>query len=108
MKIVLKKGTKECDFHNDLFALHQNYGGVEEKQEYWDSVVDALPVISKKYRGTDMEKLVDTTLIAFADYLNEKATNHIYSPKVLATIVCNNRTKEEVDAIIKEMRAEYE
>lgn len=107
-KKVLKKGTIECDFHNDLYALHQNYGDVDDNPEYWDRVCEEIGNVSKKYRKTDMERFVDATLIAFADYLNAKATGLKYTSKIVACIVCSNRPKEEAEAIIREMRKEYE
>lgn len=105
---LLKQGMLECDFHNDLFALHQAFGTVEDNPLYWDQLCDKLGEISKKYRGTDMERFTDAALIAFADYLNVKATHNKYTAQAVACIVCANRSKEEAEAIIKEMRAEYE
>lgn len=107
-KKLLKQGMLECDFHNDLFALHKGFGTIEDNPVYWDCLCDEIGKISRKYVGTDMERFVDATLIAFAEYLNAKALDHKYNAKVVAGIVCNNRTKEEVDAIIKEMRTKYE
>lgn len=105
---LLKKGMPECDFHNDLFGLHQCFGTIEDNPVYWDCLCEELGNISRKYRGNDMEKFVDAALIAFADYMNAKATNQKYTAKMVACIVCANRPKEEAEAIIKEMRAEYE
>ena len=103
-KKVLKKGTLECDFHNDLYALHQNYGGVESNPEYWNSVVDEITKIAKKYHKTDMQKFVECTLIAFADYLNTKAVgNSDYNARMIAEIICCGRPRTEVEKIAKEM-----
>lgn len=101
-KHILKKGSPECDFHNDLFALHQNYGTVEDNQKYWDALCEELPKISKKYRNTDMSRWVDTTLIAFADYLNSKVAKSMLSDtEVIAGIISVGRSNEERKAIIK-------
>lgn len=102
-KIVLKKGTIECDIHNDLYALHQNYGEVENNSAYWDELLEEIVKIAKKYRGTDMQRFSEATLIAFADYLNAKATGSKCDAKAVANIVCCGRTKEEIGQIIKEM-----
>lgn len=101
-KLILKKCSPECDFHNDLFALHQNYGTVEDNQKYWDALCEELPKISKKYRNTDMSRWVDTTLIAFSDYLNSKVAKSMLSDtEAIAGIVSAGRSKEEIEAIIK-------
>ena len=105
---LLKKGMPECDFHNDLFGLHQAYGTTEDNPVYWDCLSEELGKISRKYRGTDMERFTDAALIAFAEYLDAKALNKKYTAKSVASIVCSKRSKEEVEAIIKEMRSEYE
>lgn len=104
-KLNLKKGVPECDIHNDLFALHQNYGTVEDNQKYWDALCEELPKISKKYRNTDMSRWVDTTLIAFADYLNSKVAKPMLSDtEAIAGIVSAGRSKEEIEAIIKALQ----
>ena len=95
----------ECDLHNDLFALHQNYGTVEDNQKYWDAICEELPKISKKYRNTDMSRWVDATLIAFADYLNSKVAKPMFSDtEAIAGIVSVGRSKEEIEAIIKALQ----
>ena len=104
MRKELKKGDIECDFHNDLWALHQNFGEVEDNPTYWDSVVAELPKIAKKYHKTHMQKFVEVTLVAFADFLNAKAVKkQDYNAKVIAEIIRCGRTDEEVAEIIKEL-----
>lgn len=104
-KLILKKGMPECDLHNDLFALHQNYGTVEDNTKYWDALCDELPKISKKYRNTDMRRWVDITLIAFADYLNNKVAKPMYSDtEWVVRIVSEGRSKEEIEEIIKKLQ----
>ena len=104
MKKTLKKGDYECDFHNELYMLHQNYGEVEDNPAYWDAVVSEIGTISKKYKKTDMRKFVEVTLIAFADYLNFKTVGRQdYTAKVIAEIIRCGRTDEEVAEIIKEL-----
>lgn len=101
-KLILKKGMPECDFHNDMFALHQTFGTVEDNTKYWDALCEELPKISKKYRNTDMSRWVDTTLIAFADYLNSKVARPMHSDtEAIAGIVSVGRSKEEIETIIK-------
>lgn len=100
-KLTLKKGMPECDFHNDLFALHQSFGMVEDNTKYWDALCDELPKIARKYRGTDMSRWVDGTLIGFANYLNNKVAKPIYSDtEWVAKVVSEGRSKEEIEAII--------
>lgn len=104
-KLVLKKGMAECDFHNDLFALHQNFGTVEDKTKYWDSLCDELANISRKYRGSDMKRWVDVTLIAFADFLNSKVAKPVYSDtEWVVRIVSEGRSKEEIEEIITKLQ----
>lgn len=104
-KLILKKGMPECDFHNDLFALHQTFGTVEDNTKYWDALCDELPKISKKYRNTDMSRWVDASLIAFADYLNSKVAKPMLSnAEAIAGIVANGRSKEEIEEIIKALQ----
>lgn len=104
-KVDLKKGTIECDFHNDLFALHKNYGAVEEANEYWDGLCDAIENMSKKYSNTDMNIFVVSTLVAFSGYLNSKVKKPVLSEyEEIACIVKAGRTKEEIEAIIKALQ----
>lgn len=104
-KLTLKKGTPECEFHNDLYKLHQSFGMVEDNEAYWSALCDELPKISKKYRDTDMSRWVDSTLIAFADYLNSKVAKPILSnTEAIAGIVANGRSKEEIQTIIKALQ----
>lgn len=105
---LLKQGMPECDFHNELFKLHQSFGTTEDNPVYWDVLCEEIGKVSKNYRGTEIERFVDATLIAFADYMNAKATNQKFTAKTIACIVCSNRPKEEIEAIIKEMGEEYE
>lgn len=104
-KLVLKQGMPECDFHNDLFKLHQDFGKVDDNTKYWDSLCDELPKIARKYRGTDMSRWVDVTLIAFADYLNNKVAKPMYSDtEWVVRIVSEGRSKEEIEEIIKKLQ----
>lgn len=104
-KLILKKGMPECDWHNDLFAIHQTFGTVEDNTKYWDALCDELPKISKKYRNTDMSRWVDITLIAFADYLNNKVAKPMYSDtEWVARIVSEGRSKEEIEEIISKLK----
>ncbi len=104
-KLILKKGMPECDWHNDQFKLHSDFGVVEDNQKYWNALCEELPKISKKYRNTDMSRWVDTTLIAFADYLNSKVANPMLSDaEAIARIVSVGRSKEEIEAIIKALQ----
>lgn len=103
-EITLKKGTPECDIHNDLYALHLKFGKVEDSPKYWDVVVNEIGKVAKKYHKTEMQKFAECTLIAFADYLNAKAVGkQNYTAKMIAEIITCGRTKEEVAEIIKEM-----
>lgn len=105
MKLTLKKGMPECDWHNDQFKLHSDFGVVEDNQKYWDALCEELSKISKKYRNTDMSRWVDATLIAFADYLNCKVAKPILSDtEVIAAIVSVGRSNEEREAIIKALQ----
>ena len=106
-RVLLKKGTLECDIHNELYELHRNFGVPEEDNLYWDQLNNRLGEISRKYRGSEMERFTDAALIAFAEYLDSKIRKEKYTAKTVATIVCSKRSKEEIEAIIKEMR-EYE
>lgn len=103
-EITLKKGTPECDIHNDLYALHLKFGKVEDNPKYWDSVVNEIGKVAKKYYKTELRKFSESTLIAFADYLNFKAVGkQEYTAKIIAEIIKCGRSKEEVEEIIKEL-----
>ena len=101
-KKMLKKGDMECDWHNDLFALHQNHGEPEKTSKYWDEFDAAMVGVSKKYQQTDMSRMIDTFLIALAEYLSSKVSTPTMSKaELLADYLVNSRTKEESLAIIK-------
>lgn len=105
-KKILKKGDIECDFHNDLFMLHQNYGEVEKNPKYWDDCLSEITKIAKKYHGTDMQMFTEQTLIAFANYLNLKSLGEQnYPAKIVAEIVSCGRSKEQIAEIINELGA---
>ena len=103
MKKLLKKGTPECDFHNELFALHQNFGQIEDKPEFWEACIVAVNEIADKYKNTPMQKFVYPALIGFTDYLDALARKEKHSPRTIAGIVCAGRETEEIAKIIKEM-----
>ena len=103
-EITLKKGTPECDIHNDLYALHLKFGKVEDNPKYWDSVVNEIGKVAKKYHKTEVHKFAECTLIAFADYLNTKAVGkENYTARIIAEIIRCGRSDNEVEEIIKEL-----
>lgn len=102
MRRIMKKEEKQCKFHNDFFALHQDFCEVEKEQKYWDSLAKAMGDMSKEYHDTDMTVMIDRILIAFAEWQDSKVSkqteNHI---ELLAKFLIGSRSKEEVEKLIK-------
>lgn len=105
MRRILKKEYPECKFHNDFFALHQDYAEVEKEQRYWDNLARAMGNMSREYHDTDMTVMIDRILIAFAEWQDSKVSkqteNHI---ELLAKFLINSRNKEEIEKLIKALQ----
>lgn len=107
MRRILKKDYIECQIHNDFFSLHQDYAEVENDPKYWESLVDAMGKMSRKYRDKDMSigLFVDHLLIAFAEWQNRKVSKQTKNDReLLADFIIHSRSKEEVKGIIKELQ----
>lgn len=52
----------------DFPALVLQTAGIEEKDEYWQQVIEQIHVVSEKYNGN---AFVDHMLTAYADYLEK-------------------------------------
>lgn len=72
-RIEMKKGTPQCDIHNDFFFLHRDYGVPEDNDDYWDTFDDATMALLKKYKGTEYEELANAWARALMEYLDAKA-----------------------------------
>lgn len=102
MRRILKKEEKECKFHNDFFALHQDYAEVENEQRYWDCLAKAMGDMSKEYHDTDMSVMIDRILIAFAEWQDSKVSKQTENhTELLAKFLIGSRSKEEVEKLIK-------
>lgn len=105
MRRILKKEYTECRFHNDFFALHQDYAEVENDQSYWDNLAKAMGEMSRKYHDTDMSVMIDKILIAFAEWQNSKAVRHTMNDsELIAEFLIRSKSKEEVERIIKSLQ----
>ena len=102
MRRILKKEYPECKFHNDFFALHQDYAVVEKEQSYWDNLAKAMGDMSKEYHNTDMAVMIDRILIAFAEWQDSKVSKQTENhTELLAKFLIGSRSKEEVEKLIK-------
>lgn len=105
MRRILKREYIECQFHNDFFALHQDYAEVENDQSYWDNLAKAMGEMSRKYHDTDMAVMADKVLIAFAEWQNSKVTQQtLNNNELTAKFLLESKSKEEIVAIIKALQ----
>lgn len=105
MRRILKKEYTECKFHNDFFALHQDYAEAEKEQSYWDNLAKAMGEMSRKYHDTDMSVMIDKILIAFAEWQNSKVVRHTMNDsELIADFLLRSKSKEEVERIIKALQ----
>ena len=105
MRRLLKKDEKVCKWHNDLFALHQDFAEVEKEDRYWDSLAKAMGDMSKEYHDTDMSVMIDKILIAFAEWQNRKVTKQtMNNSELIAGFLIRSKSKEEIEKIIKALQ----
>ena len=106
MRIQMKKGTPECDIHNDFYLIHQNFGEPEEKQLYWDGLVDEVNKMAEKYKGTPLEDMSARMLVGIMLYLDGKyrGKQYVTQAQMIASVVTQKRSKEEVQEIIEVLR----
>lgn len=101
MRRILKREYIECQFHNDFFALHQDFAEAEKEQSYWDNLAKAMGEMSRKYHDTDMAVMADKVLIAFAEWQNSKITQQtMNNSELIANFLLESKSKEEILAII--------
>lgn len=102
MRRILKREEKVCKWHNDLFALHQDYAEVENEDRYWDGLAKAMGDMSREYHDTDMSVMIDRILIAFAEWQNSKVSKQTENhTELLAKFLIGSRSKEEIGKLIK-------
>ena len=105
MRRILKREEKVCKWHNDLFALHQDYAEVENEDRYWDSLAKAMGEMSREYHDTDMSVMIDKILIAFAEWQNSKVVRHTMNDsELIAEFLLRSKSKEEIERIIKALQ----
>lgn len=105
MRRILKKEYTECKFHNDFFALHQDFAEAEKGQSYWDNLAKAMGEMSRKYHDTDMAVMADKVLIAFAEWQNSKITQQtMNNNELIAKFLLESKNPKEITAIIKELQ----
>ena len=49
MKVKIEKNSKEWNMFSDYWKLLQEVWGIEESEEYWESVKDAVEAFAGKY-----------------------------------------------------------
>ena len=49
MKVKIEKNSKEWNIFSDYWKLMQEVWGIEESEEYWESVKDAVEAFAGKY-----------------------------------------------------------
>lgn len=98
MKIDMKKGTVECEIHNDFFALHKMYGMKEDNERYWGEVCDATNQFYKKYEGTVYRPMVLRMALGFLEYLDGNG----WTMRSRAEVAFQGLTKEEKTEFLKE------
>lgn len=102
MRRILKKDEPVCKWHNDLFALHQDFAEVENEDRYWDGLAKAMGDMSREYHDTDMSVMIDKILIAFAEWQDSKVVKHtMNNSELIAEFLLRSKSKEEIDRIIK-------
>ena len=105
MRRILKREEKVCKWHNDLFALHQDFAEVENDQKYWDSLSKAMGDMSREYHDTDMSVMIDKILIAFAEWQDSKVTRHtMNNSELIAEFLLRCKSKEEIERTIKALQ----
>lgn len=105
MRRILKKDEPVCKWHNDLFALHQDYAEVESEQKYWDGLAKAMGDMSREYHDTDMTVMIDGILILFAEWQNSKVTKQtMNNSELIAGFLIRSKSKEEIEKIIKALQ----
>lgn len=102
MRRILKKDEPVCKWHNDLFALHQDFAEVENEDRYWEGLAKAMGDMSREYHDTDMSVMIDKILIAFAEWQDSKVVKHtMNNSELIAEFLLRSKSKEEIDRIIK-------
>lgn len=57
-----QKGTEMYELFNDYWQLIQEYWQIENNDQYWSDLVNDSDVISKKYKSSFADKLIQTFL----------------------------------------------
>lgn len=69
---VFNKGSSEQRAFNDLWQLYQKVWIPEDKDEYWEQLVDMTDHLSHKYQGTEVELFVNMSISNLIAYLETK------------------------------------
>ncbi len=67
--VRFEKGSKEWLMFQDYWKLCQEFWGIEENDEYWDTAVRETSEFYKKYKDVVLSKYL---AIAFSDSLAER------------------------------------
>ncbi len=49
MKVKFQKGSEEWQLFMDLWGLAQSVWGIEDREEYWEDVKNAVEAFASKY-----------------------------------------------------------
>ena len=71
-KIELKKGSPECDIHNEFFKLHKDFGDPEDNDKYWDELNAAITGWTNGYKGTDFDEITRMMAVGLLGLLDGK------------------------------------
>lgn len=70
--IELKKGTQDCNIHNEFYSLHKRFGDPEGTDAYWQELDGALTSWTNGYKGTDYEEMVRMMAVGMLGMLDGK------------------------------------
>lgn len=70
--IEMKKGTPDCDIHNEFYNLHKRFGDPEDNDAYWNTLDGEITRWTNKYKGTDYEEMVRMMAVGMLGLLDGK------------------------------------
>ncbi|MCI1958611.1 MAG: hypothetical protein LKJ25_03185 [Clostridia bacterium] len=71
-EIRVKKGSEEWEMFRDFWNLYQKYGLAENTDKYWEDVVKAVGVFTKKYKSVFANKLGEALFTALEAQMKER------------------------------------
>lgn len=81
--IEMKKGTPDCDIHNEFYNLHKRFGDPEDNDEYWNALDGELTKWTNGYKGTDYEEMVRMMAVGMLGLLDGKLRRKKNDPHTL-------------------------